>query len=155
MAPLDELFDRGDLAIANAGHIAPYLQGREVEVENGLPLGLVESAAYCEIHLRLAPETGVPLVVTNDLHYVHEAQSAAQDVLLCIGTGNNIDTPDRMKFAVNAFWLKSAAQMAAGSTRASGILAFRASAAATPADCPIDMQGGISRDIFCAVSVAE
>ena len=63
--------------------------------------------------LRLAPETGVPLVVTNDLHYVHESQSDAHDVLLCVGTGNNIDTPGRMKFAGNDFWLKSAAQMAA------------------------------------------
>jgi DNA polymerase-3 subunit alpha len=75
--------------------------------------GMPEQRVLNEKLLRLAPETGVPLVVTNDLHYVHEAQSAAQDVLLCIGTGNNIDTPGRMKFAGNDFWLKSAAQMAA------------------------------------------
>ena len=75
--------------------------------------GLPEQRALNEKLLRLAPETGLPLVVTNDLHYVHEAQSAAQDVLLCIGTGNNIDTPGRMKFAGSDFWLKSAAQMAA------------------------------------------
>ena len=59
------------------------------------------------------PETGLPLVVTNDLHYVHEAQADAHDVLLCVGTGNNIDTPGRMKFETRDFWLKSAAQMAA------------------------------------------
>ncbi|MEA2613803.1 MAG: polymerase subunit alpha, partial [Chloroflexota bacterium] len=75
--------------------------------------GLPEQRLLNEKLLRLAPEVGVPLVVTNDLHYVHEAQSDAQDVLLCIGTGNNIDTPGRMKFAGNDFWLKSAAQMAA------------------------------------------
>ena len=63
--------------------------------------------------LRLAPETGLPLVVTNDLHYVHEQQADAQDVLLCVGTGNNLDTPARMKFEGRDFWLKSAAQMAA------------------------------------------
>jgi DNA polymerase-3 subunit alpha len=34
-------------------------------------------------------------------------------VLLCVGTGNNIDTPGRMKFETRDFWLKSAAQMAA------------------------------------------
>ena len=62
--------------------------------------------------LRLAPETGLPLVVTNDLHYVHEQQADAQDVLLCVGTGNNIDTQGRMKFEGRDFWLKSAAQMA-------------------------------------------
>ena len=44
------------------------------------------------------PETGLPLVVTNDLHYVHESQAEAHDVLLCVGTGNNLDTPGRMKF---------------------------------------------------------
>jgi DNA polymerase-3 subunit alpha len=75
--------------------------------------GMPEQRALNEKLLRLAPETGIPLVVTNDLHYVHERQADAQDVLLCIGTGNNIDTPGRMKFAGNDFWLKSAAQMAA------------------------------------------
>ena len=47
--------------------------------------------------LRLAPEAGLPLVVTNDLHYVREDQSEAHDVLLCVGTGNNLDTPNRMR----------------------------------------------------------
>jgi DNA polymerase-3 subunit alpha len=75
--------------------------------------GMPEQRVLNEKLLRLAPETGVPLVVTNDLHYVHQGQSEAQDVLLCIGTGNNIDTPGRMKFATNDFWLKSAAQMGA------------------------------------------
>ena len=60
--------------------------------------GLPEQRALNEKLLRLAPETGLPLVVTNDLHYVHEAQADAHDVLLCVGTGNNIDTPGRMKF---------------------------------------------------------
>ncbi|HEX8941407.1 MAG TPA: PHP domain-containing protein, partial [Candidatus Limnocylindrales bacterium] len=40
--------------------------------------------------LRLAPETGIPLIVTNDLHYVHPEQHEAHDVLLCVGTGNNL-----------------------------------------------------------------
>ena len=40
------------------------------------------------------PEAGLPLVVTNDLHYVREDQSEAHDVLLCVGTGNNLDTPE-------------------------------------------------------------
>ena len=63
--------------------------------------------------LRLAPEAGLPLVVTNDLHYVREDQSEAHDVLLCVGTGNNLDTPNRMKFDTHDFYVKSAAQMAA------------------------------------------
>ena len=63
--------------------------------------------------LRLAPEAGLPLVVTNDLHYVREDQSEAHDVLLCVGTGNNLDTPSRLKFDTHEFYVKSAAQMAA------------------------------------------
>ena len=51
--------------------------------------------------------------MTNDLHYVHETQSEAHDVLLCVGTGSNLDTPGRMKFETHDFYLKSAAQMAA------------------------------------------
>lgn len=52
----------GDLTIANAGHIAPYIQGREVELENGLPLGLAESATYPEVQLRFLPGTQLTLL---------------------------------------------------------------------------------------------
>ena len=75
--------------------------------------GLAEQRRLNEQLLRLAPEAGLPLVVTNDLHYVHQGQSEAHDVLLCVGTGNNLDTPGRMKFETDNFYLKSAAQMAA------------------------------------------
>jgi DNA polymerase-3 subunit alpha len=77
--------------------------------DHGIPL----QRRLNEQLLRLAPETGLPLVVTNDLHYVHRAQSEAHDVLLCVGTGSNIDTPGRMRFETDAFYLKSAAEMAA------------------------------------------
>ncbi|MBA3876733.1 MAG: DNA polymerase III subunit alpha [Anaerolinea sp.] len=75
--------------------------------------GLPEQRRLNEQLLRLAPETGLPLVVTNDLHYVHRRQAPAHDVLLCVGTGNNLDTPGRMKFESDGFYLKSAAEMAA------------------------------------------
>jgi DNA polymerase-3 subunit alpha len=74
--------------------------------------GIPEQARLNEQLLRLAPEAGLPLVVTNDLHYVHRAQSEAHDVLLCVGTGNNLDTPNRLKFEGAEFYLKSAAEMA-------------------------------------------
>jgi len=75
--------------------------------------GLPEQRRLNEQLLRLAPETGLPLVVTNDLHYVRREQSAAHDVLLCVGTGSNLDTPGRMKFETDDFYLKSAAEMSA------------------------------------------
>ncbi len=61
--------------------------------------------------LRLSPETGIPLIVSNDLHYVHPEQHAAHDVLLCVGTGSNLDTPNRMRFEGPDFYLKTADEM--------------------------------------------
>ena len=61
--------------------------------------------------LRLAPDTGLPLIVTNDLHYVHPEQHEAHDVLLCVGTGSNLDTANRMRFEGPDFYLKSAEEM--------------------------------------------
>ncbi len=61
--------------------------------------------------LRLADETGIPLIVSNDLHYVHPGQHEAHDVLLCVGTGANLDTPNRMRFEGPDFYLKTAAEM--------------------------------------------
>ncbi len=75
--------------------------------------GMPEQRRLNEQLLRLAPETGLPLVVTNDLHYVRQEQSEAHDVLLCVGTGNNLDTPNRLRFDTPQFYVKSAAQMAA------------------------------------------
>ena len=60
--------------------------------------GLPEQRRLTEQLVRLGPEVGVPLVGTNDLHYVHRAQAEAHDVLLCIGTASNLDTPNRMRF---------------------------------------------------------
>lgn len=52
----------GTLTIANAGHIAPYLAGKELEIENGLPLGLAAEAIYRESTFHLAPGQQVTLV---------------------------------------------------------------------------------------------
>ena len=73
--------------------------------------GIPEQARLNEQLLRLAPEAGLPLVVTNDLHYVHKVQAEAHDVLLCVGTGSNLDTANRLKFEGAEFYLKSAAEM--------------------------------------------
>src|SRR6188472_3809213 len=75
--------------------------------------GLAEQTRLNGQLLRLASETDLPLVATNDLHYVRADQSEAHDVLLCVGTGNNLDTPGRLKFETHEFYVKSAAQMGA------------------------------------------
>ena len=56
---------------------------------------------------RLARETGLPLVVTNDAHYLRKEDAKMQDVLLCIQTGKTVDEPNRMKFQTEEFYLKS------------------------------------------------
>ena len=57
--------------------------------------------------MRLARETGLPLVVTNDAHYLRKEDAEMQDVLLCIQTGKTVDEENRMKFQTDEFYLKS------------------------------------------------
>ncbi len=57
--------------------------------------------------MRIARETGLPLVVTNDAHYLRREDAQMQDVLLCIQTGKTVDDPNRMKFSTEEFYLKS------------------------------------------------
>jgi hypothetical protein len=52
----------GELSIANAGHLAPYVNGLELQIENGLPLGLTADATYAESHFNLAPNARVALI---------------------------------------------------------------------------------------------
>jgi hypothetical protein len=52
----------GTLTIANAGHIAPYLAGRELSIENGLPLGLSAASTYSESAFYLAPGEQITLI---------------------------------------------------------------------------------------------
>ena len=55
---------------------------------------------------RLARETGLPLVVTNDSHYLRREDAKMQDVLLCIQTGKTVDDTNRMKFQTEEFYVK-------------------------------------------------
>ena len=59
----------------------------------------------------LARRNNLPLVATNDTHYTHPEQYEAHDLLVCIQTASNLDTPGRMRFENNEFYLKPAAEM--------------------------------------------
>ena len=63
--------------------------------------------------LRLSRESGIPLVATNDAHYLSREDARAQEVLLCIQTGKTISDPHRMRFANDQFYFKTAEEMAA------------------------------------------
>ncbi|MDP9468999.1 MAG: DNA polymerase III subunit alpha, partial [Chloroflexota bacterium] len=61
--------------------------------------------------VELARGMGIPMLATNDTHYTVPEQHEAHDLLLCIGTGSNLDTPGRLRFESNEFFLKSPEQM--------------------------------------------
>ena len=63
--------------------------------------------------LRWAKEYGVKVIATNDVHYVHQADAEAQDVLLCLQTGRDFADPTRMRFENDQFFLKTADEMRA------------------------------------------
>jgi DNA polymerase-3 subunit alpha len=76
--------------------------------DNGVP----EQKKVNEKLIELSRECGVPLVATNDVHYVNREDAEAQDVLLCIQTARYVDEEDRMRFQTDEFYLKSGAEMA-------------------------------------------
>ncbi|HHZ20775.1 MAG TPA: DNA polymerase III subunit alpha [Firmicutes bacterium] len=61
--------------------------------------------------LELAKSLGLPVVATNDVHYLKREDARIHDVLLCIQTGKTINDPDRMRFPTDAFYLRSAEEM--------------------------------------------
>jgi serine phosphatase RsbU (regulator of sigma subunit) len=52
----------GSITAANAGHLPPYRNGEEIQIENGFPLGLVPDAAYIETRLQLEPQDTLTLI---------------------------------------------------------------------------------------------
>ena len=61
---------------------------------------------------KLAQELSLPLVATNDCHYLNKEDAEAHDILLCIQTGKSVDDTDRLKFSANEFYFKTGAEMA-------------------------------------------
>ena len=61
--------------------------------------------------LKIARSLDIPLLATNDLHYVYPGDAESHDVLLCIGTRTTMDDPKRFRFTARDFYLKSAAEM--------------------------------------------
>ena len=60
---------------------------------------------------RLSKDLNIPLVATNDAHYIQKENAKAQDVLMCIQTGSKVNDRDRMKFENDEFYLKSEEEM--------------------------------------------
>ena len=103
--------DRGGAARA-AGRLAEIF-GRDSFFIELMEHGLADQRRANPELIRLARELGIPLVATNDIHYLTREHARAHDVLLCIQTNTTIDDPDRMRFGADEFYMKSPEQMAA------------------------------------------
>ena len=97
---------------------AAALEMRELFGEDGYYLELQDHALPRdpEINqglLRIHQETGIPLVVTNDAHYLRREDAQMQDTLMCIQMGKTVDDPNRLKMETQELYVKSAEEMAA------------------------------------------
>jgi DNA polymerase-3 subunit alpha len=88
--------------IFGKGNFFLEVQDQGLEIEKKLNQDIV----------RLSKETGIPLVATNDCHYLTQADARAQEVLLCIQTGKTMSDTHRMKFPTDQFYFKTAEEMA-------------------------------------------
>ena len=75
--------------------------------------GITDERRARPLLVGLAREQGVPLVATNDVHYIREEDTEAHDVLLCINTGKLLSDTDRMQYRPREFALRTPAEMAA------------------------------------------
>ena len=82
-------------------------------------LELMEHGGVPELHainaglVQLNADTGIPLVATNDSHYIQQEDASLQDILVCIHTNTNVEDAKRMRMSEDSYYLKSAEEMAA------------------------------------------
>ncbi len=76
------------------------------------PNGLEKQEILNPILAQLAKDCGVPIVGTNDCHYVNRSEAHAHEVLMCMGQGRTLDDPKRMKHDCDEFFVKTPAEMA-------------------------------------------
>lgn len=111
------------------GEIAVFLQEQRfndaLKVADGFAQILGKENFYLELQENLIPEQkivnigllkisrelGIPVVATNDVHYLTREKSAAHEALLCIQTQTTLDDPGRMRFQTDEFYFKSPQEM--------------------------------------------
>jgi len=104
---MEDKYDAARQAAASYGDIFGRqnffleIQDQGLEMEHRIHPGL----------FRLEKDLGLPLVATNDSHYLCEEDAHAQDVMVCIQTGKSIQDPNRMKFQGTDFYVKSHEEM--------------------------------------------
>ena len=73
--------------------------------------GLAPDKAVTEAMFRLEKDLNIPLIATNDSHYIEDQDSRAHEVLLCVQTAGSMNDPKRFKFDTQEFYIKSAEEM--------------------------------------------
>jgi DNA polymerase-3 subunit alpha len=76
-------------------------------LHNGIP----EQAVANKALIKMSSLTGIPLVATNDAHYLEAADASWHDVLLCVQTNATVDAPNRYRFGADDFYLRSPEEM--------------------------------------------
>lgn len=79
-----------------------------LEIQNH---GFKEQLEVIDINSRLSEELGIPLVATNDSHYIYPDDEQAHDILLCIQTGKKLADEDRMRYYGGQYYIKSEEEM--------------------------------------------
>ncbi len=106
------LLTRGhDKEAVEAAHEYQEIFGKEnffIEIQdNGLDLQIEANRKLVALSKRF----DIPLVATNDCHYLHKGDARAHDVMLCLQTGKTVNMPNRMKFQTEQLYFKSAEEM--------------------------------------------
>lgn len=99
-----EIFDKG--------HFFIEIQDNRLELQNTVNRQLIALSKKCEL----------PLVATNDCHYLHKEDVRAHDVLLCLQTGKTLNMPNRMKFQTEELYFKSPEVMRAAFSELPGAI---------------------------------
>ncbi len=68
--------------------------------------GIVDQKKVNEGLIKVSKELSIPLVVTNDVHYLEQSQAKAHEALLCIQTQSTLSDPNRMRFSTDQFYFK-------------------------------------------------
>src|SRR3990170_3143604 len=101
---------RRDDALATLRFYQDAFDGVYLELqEHELP----EVTAVNKQLVDISKETGIPLVATNDVHYIHREDAPIHDILLCIGTNSSVLDEKRMRFSDDSYYLKSEEEMRA------------------------------------------
>ena len=108
--PQKLLLEQPDAALAEAAELRDIFGKGNffLELQNH---GLADQQRMNPAIIEIARKTGIPLVCTNDTHYLRRDDSVAHDVLLCIGTGKLVSQQDRMRYESDQFYFKSFDEM--------------------------------------------